>query len=124
MLAKLRVPLSELALSTPVFFTERLSNRVLACCISLRSGSDVIAIKARFKADPEVIAHTLVEEFAHVQQIIDGVDFETQRHQFAYHERPYEREAKRIATDMLGYDPGDEYDVVLLREELDDVIGR
>lgn len=100
----------------PVFFTEKLSNRVLAGCLRLQNGSHIIAINARFKADPEVLAHTLMEEFAHVQQIIEGIDFATQRRQLAYHERPYEQEAKRIAVEILGYEP-DEYDAYLLREE-------
>lgn len=123
-LAKLRATISVQALLTPVYFTEILSNRVLAACLAFQDSSHAIAINARFKADPEVIAHTLVEEFAHVQQLLDGVDFEAQRHQFAYHERPYEQEAKQTATDLLGYDPGEEYDVILVREERDNVIGR
>ena len=69
------------------------------------------------------MAHTLVEEFVHVQQIRDGVDFEALRLRFAYHERPYEQEAKRIATDVLGYEP-DAYEVYLLREEPDDLLNR
>lgn len=76
-ISKLRVYLSEEALSTPLFFTDRMSNRILACCISLRNGSQIIAINSRFKVDPELIAYTLVEEFEHVQQMLDGVDFET-----------------------------------------------
>jgi hypothetical protein len=103
-------------LNTPVFFTDKLSNRTLAGCLMLRDGSCAIALNARFQVDPEVLAHTLVEEYAHAQQIRDGVDFEAQRQQFTYSKRPYEMEAKRLATDVLGYEPGT-FDVLLLREE-------
>jgi hypothetical protein len=102
-------------LQTKAFFTERLSNRVLAACL-VRGGSCIIAINTRFKVDPEILAHTLLEEFAHVEQVFAGVDFETQRRMLAYQNRPYEQEAKRIATAILGYDP-DDYDVYLIREE-------
>ena len=55
-----------------------------------------IAINARFKADPEMLTHTIVEEYAHAQQVLDGVDFEAQRRRFPnYADRPYEIEAKR-----------------------------
>lgn len=76
----------------------------------------MVVINARCKADPEVLAHTLVEEFVHAQQRLNGVDFEAQRRQYAYRERPYEQEAKRIATETLGYEP-DEFDTHLVREE-------
>jgi hypothetical protein len=115
-IAKLRISLSETALATPVFFTDRLSNRILACCISLRNGTHIIGINSRFKTDPEIIAHALVEEFVHVQQILDGVDFETQRKEHVYAERPYEQQAKQIAAEILGYDPTDAYDTILIRE--------
>jgi hypothetical protein len=109
-------------LMTPVFFTERLSNRILAVCIRLQSGANTIGINARFKVDPEVMAHTLVEEFAHVQQIADGLDVEAQQRHFAYHERPYEREAKAISTEILGYEP-DLYEALLIRDEPHDILG-
>jgi hypothetical protein len=124
LLTKARATISAQALLAPVYFTELLSNRVLAACLTFRDSSHAIAINARFKVDPELMAHMIVEEFAHAQQIIDGVDFETQRQQYAYADRPYELGAKQIATDILGYDPGVEYDVSLVREEPEDVIGR
>ena len=74
----------------------------------------------RFKVDPDVLLHALVEEYVHSQQVFDKVDFEQQRAQFAYAERPYELEAKRIATEILGYDP-DSYETYLVREEHSDV---
>lgn len=104
-LLRLQQVISAEALATPVVFTERLSNDVLAGCIGFRDNTQVIVINARFKADPEVIVHTIAEEFVHAQQRLDGVDFELQQTQFAYHERPYEIDAKRIATDIIGYEP-------------------
>jgi hypothetical protein len=104
------------ALWTPVLFTEKLSNRVVAACINLNDNSSVIAINARLKCDPELLAHTLIEEFVHAQQQIEGIDFEEQRRQFAYEDRPYERRAKHVATEVLGYLP-DSCDVYLLRDE-------
>jgi hypothetical protein len=68
------------------------------------------------------MAHALVEEFVHVQQQIDGTDFDGQRRQFAYDDRPYEIDAKRIATEVLGYVP-DAYETVLLRDELPEPFG-
>ena len=75
----------------------------------------LVAVNARFKIDPDVLTHTLLEEFAHTQQVLDGLDFEAQQRAFAYAERPYEQTAKQLATDILGYDPTD-YDVFLLRD--------
>jgi hypothetical protein len=115
-LTAMRNRLSMEVLTTSVFFTERLSNRILAARLHVRNSFFAIAINARFIIDPEVLAHALVEEFAHVQQTLDGIDFVTQREQFAYHERPYEQEAKQIATEILGYEP-DAYDARLLRDE-------
>lgn len=106
----------------PVFFTERLSNRILAGCITLQNGTHTIGINARFKVDPEIMAHSLVEEFVHVQQIFSGTDFEAQRRSFTYDERPYEREAKAISTEILGYQPSP-YEAYLLREEPSDILG-
>ena len=114
-LADMRKRFHSEVLTTQVYFTEKLSNRVLAACLVLGE-SCIIAINARFKADPETLAHTLLEEFTHVHQVYEGVDFEAQRSAFAYTDRPYEVEAKRIATEILGYEPGD-YDVYLIREE-------
>lgn len=122
-LDRLQTALSPESLTVPVMFTEQLSNHILATCICFRDKTQIIAINARFKVDPEILAHTLVEEFAHVQQMLDGVDFETQRRQFTYQERPYEQEAKRIATEILGYEP-DVYENYLLRDEPEDAIGR
>ena len=116
MLAGLRLLLTPQALATPVVFTERFTDVVFAACLGLQSGEQLIAVNARFKADREMVAHTLVEEFAHAQQRLDGVDFEAQRRQFAYRDRPYEQEAKRIATQTLGYEPGD-YEIYRLRLE-------
>lgn len=115
-LVKLRMLLRREALDVPVLFTERLSNSVLAVCLGFRDNSQLIAVNARCKADPELIAHTMIEEFVHAQQRLDKVNFEEQRRLFAYHERPYEQEAKRIATATLGYEPT-AYDVDLQREE-------
>jgi hypothetical protein len=119
-LTTMRQQLSGEALSTPVLFTEKLSNRVLAGCLIRPGDTCLIAINSRFRIDPEIMAHTLVEEFAHVQQRLDGMDFEIQRRQFSYQERPCEQEAKRIATQILGYEP-EEYETNLLRDEPDDV---
>lgn len=108
-------------LNVPVFFSERLSNHTLASNISFRDGSQCIVVNSRFKAEPEIIAHTLVEEFAHTWQRRTGVDFEAQRSQFAYQERPYEIEAKRIATEVVGYEP-EQYEIYIQREESDGVL--
>jgi hypothetical protein len=119
--SKLSDALSMAALATPVLFTERLSNRLLATCLGFRDGAQLIAINARFKVDPELMAHALVEEFVHAQQRLDGIDFVAQQQQYSYAERPFEQEAKRFATNLLGYDP-DAYDVLLLREQPEIVI--
>lgn len=106
------------ALGVPVMFTERLSNRLLAACIGLRDGSRIIAVNARFTVDPEVLAHTIIEEYIHAQQMADGVDFANQRQQFEYAERPYEIEAKSMADLTLGFAPGD-FATFLVRDEPD-----
>jgi hypothetical protein len=113
--------LSEEALQTPVVFTERLSNRVLAVHLVIGIEGRVIAVNSRFRVDPDVLIHALLEEFVHTEQVLDKVDFEAQRRQFAYQDRPYEQEAKRIATQIPGYDP-DEYDVYLIREEPEGIL--
>ena len=115
-LAALRERLSAEALLTPIVLTDRLSNRVLAVHLTHADGTRLVAVNTRFKIDPDVLAHTLLEEFAHTQQVLEGLDFETQRRSFAYSERPYELAAKQLATHIVGYDPND-YDVFLLREE-------
>lgn len=115
-LARLRERLSAEALQTSVVLTDRLSNRVLAVHLTHIDGSRLIAVNARFKVDPDVLTHTLLEEFAHTQQVLEGVDFDTQRRAFAYFDRPYELAAKQLASDILGYDPSD-YEVFLLRDE-------
>jgi hypothetical protein len=116
-LAMLRQRLSPSALATPLVLTEKLSNRVLAIHARHDDGTRTIAVNVRFKVDPEMLAHTLVEEFVHAQQVLNGVDFAAQRQQFPdYASRPYEQEAKRIAGEILGYIPED-YTVYLLREE-------
>jgi hypothetical protein len=112
----LQARLSPQVLTTQVFFTDRLSDRVLAGCLRLTDGSTVIALNVRAVVSAEVIAHTLVEEFVHAQQMLDGVDFDEQRKAFSYAERPYELEAKRIATEVLGYDATD-FQAMLLRDE-------
>ena len=66
--------------------------------------------------DPDALTLALLEEFAHAQQVIDGVDFETQRQNFPYAERPYEQEAKQTATELLNADTA-EYAVYIVREE-------
>ena len=119
--AALQSRLNSEILSIPVLFTEKLSNRVLAGNFRLRDGSQRVVINARFKIDPEILAHTTVEEFVHAWQRLNNVDFATQRSQFAYKERPYEMEAKRIATEILGYDPGD-YEIYIRRDEPDGVL--
>lgn len=53
--------------------------------------------------------------------MLDKVDFAAPRSQFAYDERPYEIEAKRIATEILGYNP-DEYAPVIRREEPEGIL--
>jgi len=121
-LAQISRRFQEDVLLTPVFFTERLSNRILAGCITLQNGMHTIGINARFKVDPEIMAHSLVEEFVHVQQIFSGTDFEAQRRSFAYDERPYEQEAKAISTEILGYEPPP-YKAYLLRGEPQDILG-
>jgi len=115
-LRRMHVHFAAEVMSTPVFFTDKLSNQVAAGCLVLRGGSCVVAINVRFALDPEVLAHTLIEEFAHSHQIRQGVDFASQQRRFPYAERPYEQEAKHFATEILGYQP-DEFDVLLLREE-------
>ena len=104
---QLRQHLTDTALQTPVVLTERLSNRVLAVHLVQNHVERFVVVNARIKVDPDVLAHTLVEEYVHSQQVLDRVDFERQRQQFAYYERPYEQEAKRIATEILGYSPDD-----------------
>ena len=117
LLPSLRRYLRDEALATPVLFTDYLSNRVLSVHLTLRDGSTFIAVNVRFKIDPETLAHTLVEEFVHAQQVLAGVDFAAERQQYPdYASRPYEQEAKRIAGEILGYIP-EEYTVYLLREE-------
>ena len=83
-LSLLRDRLSNEALATEIVLTDRLSNRVLAVHLMTRSGVRLIAVNARFKVDPDILTYALLEEFVHAQQIIDGVDFETQRQNFAY----------------------------------------
>lgn len=120
-LRRLRSYFNEAALNTPVVLTERLSNRVLAVHLAENPSTRIIAVNTRFRIDPDVLAHLLLEEFAHSQQMLDGTDFEAQRHQFAYDERPYEQEAKRIATEILGYNPAD-FIHYLVRDEPDGVL--
>jgi len=117
---QLREHLTEEALKAPVVLTEHLSNRVLAVHLLQNSGERFVVFNMRFKVDPDVLAHALVEEYVHSHQVLNGIDFALQRAQFAYAERPYEREAKRIATTILGYDP-DIYETYLIREEHSDV---
>lgn len=121
LLARLTTHCSKEALSIPLVFSERLSNRSLAVCIGFRDGAQLVAVNARFMADPELIAHTLVEEYVHAQQRLDGVDMEEQRARYAYADRPYELQAKQIATEILGYAPFG-YTAILLREEPPDII--
>jgi hypothetical protein len=97
-------------------FAERLSNRLLAACIRLRSGARLIAINARFSVDPEVLTHTLIEKYIHAQQMENGVDFVGQRHRYSYAERPYEIQAKALGDELLGFAP-DAFDTLLLRDE-------
>jgi len=119
-LRQLRDYLTEDALKAPVIFTEHLSNRVLAVHLVQNTVERIVVLNMRFKVDPDVLVHALIEEYAHSQQVLDGIDFAQQRAQFAYAERPYELDAKRIATTILGYDP-DIYETYLIREEHSDV---
>lgn len=116
LLEKLHGELAPQVLTMPVFLTEHLSNRVLAVCLRRRTNECVVAVNSRFRVDPEVMAHTMVEEFAHAQQIHDGLDVEAQRKQFAYQDRPYEQEAKQFAVRILGY-PLEQYENKLARDE-------
>ena len=52
------------ALQAAVEFSEHLSNRLLAANIGTEDGSQRVVVNARFKIDPEILAHSLVEEFA------------------------------------------------------------
>ena len=115
-LQRLQHHLSPEALAVPIVFTEQLQTRVLAVSIGYRDNTQIVAVNSRFNIDPEVMAHTLVEEYVHCQQRIDGTDFDAQRRRYEYHERPYEREAKGLATKVLGYD-APEYDAILIRDE-------
>ncbi len=119
--ASLQAQLGPEILTTLVLFSEQLSNRLLASNIGFEDGSQCVVINSRFRVDPEILAHTIVEEYVHAWQRLNNVDFATQRSQFAYDERPYEREAKRIATEILGYEPG-AYETYLRREEPDGVL--
>ena len=75
-LQALRDYASEEALTTPpILLTENLSNRVLAVHMTGKPGVSLIAVNTRFRVDPDVIAHTLMDEFAHAQQTLDNVDF-------------------------------------------------
>lgn len=112
--------ISEEALKAPVVLTERLSNRVLAVHLVQNATERFVVLNMRFKVDPDVLVHALIEEYVHSQQVLDEVDFALQRAQFAYAERPYELEAKRIATELLGYNP-DNYETYLIRDEHSDV---
>lgn len=114
-IALLREQWSAEALGTPIVLTDRLSNRVLAVHLTHVDGTRIIAVNVRFKVDPDVLTHTLLEEFAHTQQVIDGLDFDTQRREFVYSDRPYELAAKQLATDILGYSP-DDYAAALLHD--------
>jgi hypothetical protein len=103
-LNRLRARVGEEALQTRIVGTDDFSNRIGTVCISLQDGSCLIAINTRFQFDAEHLAHALIEEMVHVQQTLEGVDFSEQRQTYAYVDRPYEREAKQIATAILGYD--------------------
>jgi hypothetical protein len=117
---QLREHITEEALKARVVLTERLSNRVLAVHLVQNAGERFVVLNMRFKVDPDVLVHTLIEEYVHSQQVLDKIDFEKERVEFPYAERPYELEAKRIATAILGYDP-DGYETYLMREEHSDV---
>jgi len=121
-LQELQRHLSMEALATPFLFTEQLRNRVVAVSIGYRDNTQIVAVNARFKFDPEVMAHTLIEEYAHAQQRINGTDFDAQRRLYQYDDRPYELEAKRLATTVLGYEAPD-YDARLIRDEHEDALG-
>jgi hypothetical protein len=87
-LQQLQYHLSPGALAVPFLVTEQLRNRVIAVSIGYRDNTQIVAVNARFKIDPEVMAHTLVEEYVHAQQRIEGTDFDAQRLQYEYHDRP------------------------------------
>lgn len=102
-LSELRASVSEEALQTRIIGTDDLSNRIGLACIELQDASCLIVVNTRFQFDAEHLAHALIEEVVHVQQILDKVNFEEQRQKYTYEERPYELEAKQIATTLLGY---------------------
>jgi hypothetical protein len=103
-LNRLRARAGEETLQTHIVGTDDFSNRIGTVCIRLQDASCLIAINTRFQFDAEHLAHALIEEIVHVQQTLEGVDFTAQRQTYAYADRPYEREAKQIATAILGYD--------------------
>ena len=103
------------ALEAPVVLTDRLSNRVLAVHLVQNHVERFVVVNLRFKVDPDILAHALIEEYVHSQQVLDNIDFEQEKRLFAYRERPYEVEAKRIASEILGYDPTT-YETYLMRE--------
>lgn len=108
--------ITETALQASVVLTERLSNRVLAAHLVQNGVERFVVVNTRFRVDPDVLTHALIEEYIHSQLILDGLDVEAQKRQFAYHERAYEQDAKRIATEILGYSP-DNYETYLIRDE-------
>ena len=122
LLLQLEDSISPEALAVPFLFTEQLPNRVIAANIGYRDGTQIVAVNSRFRFDPEVITHTMVEEYVHAQQRIDGTDFHVQKLYYSYHERPYEREAKDLATKILGYDSPD-YGAMLIRDEHENPLG-
>lgn len=115
-LQRLAANVSNAALQTHVFLTDNLSNKASAVCLTYRNGPPQIVVNARFHFDAEELLHTLAEEFVHVQQVMDGVDYQEQRRLFAYADRPYEIQAKQIATGVLGYEP-EKCEAILWRDE-------
>lgn len=109
-------------LGTKVVLTDKLSNRVLGTFLQMGERESAITINARFKMDPELLLHTILEEYVHAQQAINKLDFAEQRHLFPnYNERPNEIEAKRIAEQLAGY-AFDDYDTYLRRPEPDGLL--
>ena len=70
---QLREHITEEALKAPVVLTERLSNRVLAVHLVQNAVERFVVLNVRFKVDPDVLAHALVEEYVHSQQVLDNL---------------------------------------------------
>jgi hypothetical protein len=106
-LSRLETCVSEQALDTPVQLTEYLSDQTFAAHAETTNPHipRVILVNTRWRLDPEEFLHAMIEETVHAQQALDGVDTAAQKAAYPYQERPYEKEAKQRASDILGYTP-------------------